>query len=131
MALYDFTKPKKFKSQKLAGKLMATVFWDAQGLLLVDFSTKRKTINSEAYIKTFKKVRARIRRARPQLEMKKVYLQHVNIQPHASIKTRKAITAFRWTTVSHPPYSPDLAPSDYHRTIWSNERRTKRQALHP
>ena len=93
---------------------MATVFWDAQGLLLVDFLTKGKTINSEAYIATLKKVRARIRRARPQLQIKKVFLQYDNTRPHASIKTRKAITSFGWTTVPHPPYSPDLAPSDYH-----------------
>ena len=24
------------------------------------------------------------------------------------------IASFEWTTVTHPPYSPDLAPSDYH-----------------
>ena len=29
--------PKKFKSQKSSGKINATVFRDAQGLLLVDF----------------------------------------------------------------------------------------------
>ena len=89
MALYDFTKPKKFKSQKLAGKIMATVFWDAQGLLLVNFPTKGKKMNSEPYIKTFKKVRARIRRARPQLEMKKVFLQHVNNRPTQASKQGK------------------------------------------
>ena len=82
--------------------------------MLVDFLPKDKTINSEAYIETRKKIRARIRRAIPQLEMKKVFLQHDNAQPHKSIKTREAITSFEWITVSHPPYSPDLAPSDYH-----------------
>jgi histone-lysine N-methyltransferase SETMAR len=25
-----------------------------------------------------------------------------------------AITKFGWTTLSQPPYSPDVAPSDYH-----------------
>ena len=46
--------------------------------------------------------------------MKKIYLQHNNARPHTSIKTREAITSFGWTTVPHPPYSPDLAPSDYY-----------------
>ena len=46
--------------------------------------------------------------------MKKVFLLHDNARPHASIKTREAITSFGWITVSHSPYSPDLAPSDYH-----------------
>ena len=31
-----------------------------------------------------------------------------------SLKTREVIASFGWTTVTHPPYSPDLAPSDYH-----------------
>ena len=108
------SKPKKFKPQKSAGKIMATVFWDAQGLLLVDFLPKGKTFTSEAYIKILQKLRARIRHARPQqLEIKKVFLQHNNARPQTSIKTRNAITSFRWTTVPHPLYSPDLAPSNY------------------
>ena len=41
-------------------------------------------------------------------------LLHDNAQPHTSIKTRKTVTSFKWTTLPHPPYSPDLAPSDYH-----------------
>ena len=55
MTSRDLTKTKKFKSQKSAGKLTATAFWDAQGLLLLDFLPKCKTINSEAHIKTLKK----------------------------------------------------------------------------
>ena len=47
-------KPKKFKLQKSAGKIMATVFGDARGLLLLDCLPKGKTINSEAYIETLK-----------------------------------------------------------------------------
>jgi hypothetical protein len=27
---------------------------------------------------------------------------------------REAITKLQWTVLPHPPYSPDLAPSDYH-----------------
>ncbi|KAF5400615.1 Histone-lysine N-methyltransferase SETMAR [Paragonimus heterotremus] len=37
-----------------------------------------------------------------------------NARPHTSIKTRETIASFVWTTLRHPPYSPDLAPSDYH-----------------
>ena len=54
-------KPKKLKSQKSAGKIMATVFWDAQGLILVDFVTRGKTMNSEAHVETLQKLKARIR----------------------------------------------------------------------
>jgi histone-lysine N-methyltransferase SETMAR len=30
------------------------------------------------------------------------------------LKTQEAITKRGWTVLPHPPYSPDLAPSDFH-----------------
>jgi histone-lysine N-methyltransferase SETMAR len=41
-------------------------------------------------------------------------LQHDNARPHTSLKTREAITKFGWAELPHPPYSPDLARSDFH-----------------
>ena len=49
--------------------------------------------------------------------MSKVLLQHDNTRPHTSLKTHEAISSFGWTTISHPPYLPDLAPSDFHLFI--------------
>jgi histone-lysine N-methyltransferase SETMAR len=105
---------KKFKTQQSAGKIMATVFWDVSGPILVEFTPKGTTINSDRYIETLKKLKARLKRVRPHLDMSKVLLQHDNARPHTSLKTREAITSLGWTTLVHPPYSPDLAPSDYH-----------------
>ena len=105
---------KKFKSQQSAGKVMVTVFWDSVGVILVDFMSKRATINSDVYIDTLKKLKARIRRLQPASETSKVLLQHDNARPHTSLKTREVISSFVWTTISHSPYSPDLAPSDFH-----------------
>ena len=51
---------KKFKAQNSAGKIMAMVFWDSQGVILVDFLPKGETINSEVYIETFRKLKAKI-----------------------------------------------------------------------
>ena len=73
---------KKFKSQQSAGKVMVTVFWDSVGVILVDFMSKGATINSGVYIDTLKKLKARIQRVRPALEMSKVLLQHDNARPH-------------------------------------------------
>jgi histone-lysine N-methyltransferase SETMAR len=41
-------------------------------------------------------------------------LQHDNACPHTSLSTREHITKMGWTVLHHPPYSPDLAPSDFH-----------------
>ena len=104
---------------------MATVFLDSQGVILVDFLPKGETINSEVYIETLRKLKAKIRRVWPNLDMANVFLQHDNAPPHTSIRTMEAITSFGWTVIPHLPYSPDLAPSDYHlfgpmKGLWGN-----------
>ena len=93
---------KKFKSQQSAGKVMVTVFWDSVGVILVDFMSKGTTINSDVYINTLKKLKARMQRVQPALEMSKVLLQHDNARPHTSLKTHEVISSFGWTTISHP-----------------------------
>ena len=42
-------RPKKFKTQLSAGKVMATVFWDAQGVIMLDFLAKKSTITGVYY----------------------------------------------------------------------------------
>ena len=42
-------RPKKFKTQPSAGKVMATVFWDTQGVIMLDFLAKKSTITGEYY----------------------------------------------------------------------------------
>ncbi|EFN78228.1 Histone-lysine N-methyltransferase SETMAR, partial [Harpegnathos saltator] len=37
-----------------------------------------------------------------------------NARPHTSIVTRQKFRELGWEVLMHPPYSPDLAPSDYH-----------------
>ena len=43
-----------------------------------------------------------------------VTFQHDNARPHASLKTRKKLLELNWDVLPHPPYSPDLVPSDFH-----------------
>ena len=42
-------RPKKFKTQSSAGKVMAAVFWDAQGVIMLDFLAKKSTITGAYY----------------------------------------------------------------------------------
>ena len=42
-------RPKKFKTQPSAGKVMATVFWDAQGVIMLAFLAKKSTIAGAYY----------------------------------------------------------------------------------
>ena len=42
-------RPKKFKTQPSAGKGMAAVFWNAQGVIMLDFLAKKSTITGAYY----------------------------------------------------------------------------------
>ncbi len=76
---------KKFKSQPSAGKLMATVFWDASGVIHIDFLERGATINSECYITTLRTLQWHLKRFRK--EMRNAVLQHDNARPHTSRAT--------------------------------------------
>ena len=39
---------------------------------------------------------------------------HDNARPHTSRHTTAEIVKIGWEVLPHPPYSPDLAPSDFH-----------------
>ena len=105
---------KKFKTTPSAGKLMVTVFWDMDGVNLVDVMTRGETINSNAHIRTLQKLKQRYRRGRPNRNPGGMFIQHDNARPHTSLRTEEAITKFVWTVLPNPSYSPDLAPSGFH-----------------
>jgi histone-lysine N-methyltransferase SETMAR len=65
-------------------------------------------------VETPKKLKKSFRRVRPHKDVTKVRLYHDNARPHTSLHNREAITKLQWTVLPHPPYSPDLAPFDYH-----------------
>ena len=56
--------PKKFKTQPSAGKVMATVFWDAKGAIMLDFLPKRSTITGMYYANLLDQLRTAIREKR-------------------------------------------------------------------
>jgi hypothetical protein len=37
-----------------------------------------------------------------------------NVHPHTATATQDLFATFGWEQLDHPPYSPDLAPSDLH-----------------
>ena len=105
---------KAAKTQMWAGKVMASVFWDAHGVLFVDYVEKGKTINSERYIGQSMHLRNEIGEKRLQMKKKKVLFHQDNAPCHKSLATMAKLNELSFELLPHPPYSPDLAPSDYH-----------------
>lgn len=108
----DSPAKKKFKALPSVGKIMATVFWDAEGVIHVEFLEPGTTINSERYIRTLKNLKKRLTRVRK--HKRNILLQHDNARPHTAHATVEAIHNLNFTVLPHPAYSPDLAPCDYH-----------------
>jgi hypothetical protein len=57
MAWKNPTSPmaKKFKSQQSANKIMLILFWDMEGAILVHFTPKGETVNSQNYCDVLQK----------------------------------------------------------------------------
>ncbi|GFT73134.1 histone-lysine N-methyltransferase SETMAR [Trichonephila clavipes] len=45
---------------------------------------------------------------------REVVFHQDNARPHTSVVTRQNLLELGWEVLMHPPYRPDLAPSDYH-----------------
>jgi histone-lysine N-methyltransferase SETMAR len=71
------------------------------------------TINPQRYLQVVKKLKQLIRRVRPNRKKEQVLL-HDKARRHTSMLTREATATMWWTVLRHPPYSPDLAPCDFH-----------------
>ncbi|EZA48646.1 Histone-lysine N-methyltransferase SETMAR [Ooceraea biroi] len=46
--------------------------------------------------------------------LKRVVFHYDNARPRTSLVAREKLLQLGWDVLLHPPYSPDLAPSDYH-----------------
>lgn len=106
--------PKQVKNTRSAKKVMASVFWDAHGVLLIDYLETGRTINSEYYCNLLHQLDAKIREKRPGLAKKKIIYLQDNAPAHKSVLTMAKFNELKYELLEHPPYSPDLAPSDYY-----------------
>jgi len=102
---------KKAKTVPSAVKVMGTVFWDAEGLILAEFLEPGQTITAARYVQTLHKLRRALCDKCPG---RNIIILHDNGRPHAARLTSEAIAKMGWEVLPHPSYSPDLAPSDYH-----------------
>ena len=58
---------KRPETQQWAVKFMASVFWDAHGILFIDYLENSKTINSDYYMTLLDRLSAEIKKKRPQM----------------------------------------------------------------
>ena len=93
-------------------KRMLCVWWGVKGVIYWELLPQNKKVTGTVY-------RDQLKRLKEQIDQKglgrqKVYLQHDNARPHLAEPVTRKIQELGWQVLPHPPYSPDLAPSDYH-----------------
>ncbi|UYV63461.1 hypothetical protein LAZ67_2004145 [Cordylochernes scorpioides] len=69
-------------------KIMVTIFWDQDGLILMDMLEKKILPSTRKDID--------------------------NARSHTAQQTLAQISRYGWTLMPHPTYSPDLAPPDFY-----------------
>ncbi|KFD64881.1 hypothetical protein M514_22909, partial [Trichuris suis] len=106
-------RPKRARLEPRLGKILATIFWDAEGILLIDYMEDGGTITGKYYANLLLQLREEIKEKRRRKLSRKVLLQHDNAPARRAKVALAAIQQCGFGQIDHPSYSPDLAPSDY------------------
>ena len=93
-------------------KIMLCVWWDCKGVIHYELLPPNTSITADLYCQQLDRLAAAIAQKRPNHGL--VRFLHDNARPHTARVTRQKLLDLGWELVPHPPYSPDLAPSDYH-----------------
>ena len=125
---YDNTKRRKLwgkpghaststaKSNIHGKKLMLCIWWDQLGVVYYELLQPNETITAKRYQQQLMQLSRALKFKRPQYAKRhdKVIFQHNNVRPHVAKVVKETLEAPNWDFLHHPPYSPDIAPSDYH-----------------
>ena len=103
-------KARVFGSQK---KMMLIAFFDHKGMVYQGYVPKGQTINSAFYCEVLTTFLRHLKLKRPEKIRDGWLLHQDNARPHVSKETAAFMMAKSIKTLSHAPYSPDLAPCDF------------------
>ena len=95
---------------------MLCIWWDQKGVVYHEFLKLGETVNTVRYRQQLINLNHALIEKRPDWATRhgKLILQQDNASSHTAKDVRDTISALGWELLPHPPYSPDLAPSDYH-----------------
>jgi hypothetical protein len=101
MHTHSKNKPKQFKQMFMPGsKLMATVFWDRKGMLMVEIMEQRTTVMSEVDHKILKQLCKAIYNKRNGMLTPGVVLFHDNVCPCTAAHARVLLEHFNWSCLT-------------------------------
>jgi histone-lysine N-methyltransferase SETMAR len=98
-------------------KHLMSVFWDCKGVLLMEVLPQGQTINADRYCNQLDHLVLAIQQKRRRLlggGYHQIHYLHDNARPHTAAKSVQKLRDIGFSVLPHPPYSPDLAPSDFY-----------------
>ena len=90
-------------------KVMLSVWWGVRRIIHWEILSDSCTITADLYCQQLNRVAAKLKE-----KQDRNYFLHDNARPHVAKSTRQKLLSIGWITIPHPPYSPDLTPTDYH-----------------
>lgn len=99
-----------------AHKVMLCIWWDQKGVVYYELLRSGQTIDGPLYRQQLMRLKRAIAEKRPEWENRheSIIFHHDNARPHVSNVVKTYLDGTGWEVLPHPPYSPDLAPTDYH-----------------
>jgi hypothetical protein len=93
---------------------MLTLFWDERAVILKHYMARENAVTSATYVDLLKNhLHPAIKSKRRGRLSTGVLLEHDNARPHIARSTVTTIQDLAFECLPHPPYFPDLAPSDF------------------
>jgi [histone H3]-lysine36 N-dimethyltransferase SETMAR len=89
--------------------VMLSVWWNMNGVVHWELIPTNTTVTADVYCRQLDTVASKLKG-----KQDKIYFLHDNARPHIAHSTHRKLLELGWTVLPHPPYSPDLAPTDYH-----------------
>ncbi|CAF1533422.1 unnamed protein product [Rotaria magnacalcarata] len=90
-------------------KVMLSMWWGVKGIINWEILPDGCNITADLYCQQLDRVAEKLKG-----KQDRIYFLHDNARRHVAKSTRQKLLELGWITVPHPPYSPDLAPTDYH-----------------
>jgi hypothetical protein len=106
-------RPKKFTTQKSSSEVLASAFWDKDGVLLVDCLEQGEAITAEYYTAPFEKLKQQLVSIRRDKLSKGILFLQDNAAPHKEAITHHKLANLHFDVLKHP----NLASWNYHRFL--------------
>ncbi|GFY17905.1 histone-lysine N-methyltransferase SETMAR [Trichonephila clavipes] len=101
-------------------KVILCIWQGIRGIIHFEVFKPGETVNADLHSEQLDRLnQSSIEKYLAIINRKGVILQH-NARPHYERKTLEKINGLGWEVLPHPPYSPDIVPTDFHLFVQCN-----------